>query len=132
LHQQQEIRQNNRKNQGSNTILQSSSPDELKEVRINLITRMNESIDIPFIDEKQEQVYCTIIVDFHLKKYGLAKGTNQPHEELMDVEYEIEGTQIQLEAQRAVNTEKEADFVNKLENLEKRKKELFSVLSLKA
>lgn len=93
---------------------------------------MNESIDIPFIDEKQEQVYCTIIVDFHLGIYGLVKGTKQPHEELMDVEYEIEGTQIQLEAQRAVNTEKEADFVNKLENLEKRKKELFSVLSLKA
>lgn len=110
-------------------MLQTSSPSELREVRKNLILRLNEMIDIPFKSEAEEEQYIENVVDFLLRRYGLEKGTKFPAEELEDIEHELECVEIQIEAQRVVNAEKEEDFKNKQKSLEKRKKELSEILS---
>ena len=56
-------------------MLQTSSPSELREVRKNLILRLNEMIDIPFKSEVEEEQYIENVVDFLLRRYGLEKGT---------------------------------------------------------
>ena len=110
-------------------MLQTSSPSELREVRKNLILRLNEMIDIPFKSEEEEEQYIENVVDFLLRRYGLEKGTKFPAEELEDIEHELECVEIQIEAQRVVNAEKEEDLKNKQKSLEKRKKELSEILS---
>jgi hypothetical protein len=112
-------------------LLQNTSPEELREVRTNLIVRLNGMINIPFKSEEAEAVYFENVVDFLLKRYGLAKGTKTPVEELEDVDHELEYVEIQLEAQRMVNAQKEEDFLETQRTLKKRKEEL-STLVMKA
>lgn len=105
-------------------LLQNTSPEELREVRSNLIVRLNGMINIPFKSEKEEAVYFEKVVDFLLKRYGLAKGTKSPVDEMEDVDHELEAVEIQLEAQRMVNKQKEEAFLEKQRALVKRKAEL--------
>jgi hypothetical protein len=109
-------------------LLQNTSPEELREVRSNLIVRLNGMINIPFKSEEAEAVYFEKVVDFLLKRYGLAKGTKSPVEELEDVDLELEYVEIQLEAQRIVNAQKEEDFLEKQKALVKRKVELSTLV----
>lgn len=59
-------------------LLQNTDPKELREVRTNLIRRVNKAVNVPFVDEKQEQEVLTKIVDFWLDYMGLAEGTLTP------------------------------------------------------
>ena len=110
-------------------MLMTTSPEELRGVRSNLILRLNEMIDIPFKSEAEEEEMIENIVDFLLQYYGLAEGTKTPEEELEDVERELTKIDIQIEAQRMVNEDKEEDFLNKKASLQHRKKTLEGVVS---
>ena len=100
-------------------ILTHSSPEDLREARTHLIDRLNEKIDIPFKTEEEERVYFSSIVDFLLKRYGLAKGTKAPWEELEDVEKELDMVDVELEVQESI-------YHKKLDELEAKKKSLAS------
>ncbi len=107
-------------------ILTRSSPEELQDARNNLIDRLNEKIDIPFKSHEEERVYFAAIVDFLLKRYGLAKGTKMPEEELVDVGKELEMIEVELDVQESIYhkkieelTEKKNSFLAKKEQLEK-------------
>jgi hypothetical protein len=79
-------------------ILETSDPEELREVRNNLITRLNEKIDVPFASEKKEEETLRFIVDFFLNYYGLSEGTKNPDEQIVDTEHKLRATEIELEA----------------------------------
>ena len=105
-------------------VLTHSSPEDLREARAHLIDRLNEKIDIPFKTEKEERVYFSSIVDFLLKRYGLAKGTKAPWEELKDVEKELGMVDVELEVQESIYQKKLEELENKKQSLALRKAEL--------
>jgi hypothetical protein len=91
-------------------MLDNTSPDELREVRNNLITRMNEKIDIPFVSEEKEGESITFIVDFFLSYYGLEEGTKNPDEVIEITERKLEATEIELEALIDISTQQINDL----------------------
>lgn len=105
-------------------MLTKSSPEELQEARLNLIDRMNEKINIPLKSEKEEKVYLTKIVDFLLKRYGLAKGTKSVEEEIVDISKELKVVELELQVQEDIYAEKMEDLNGKKESLSARKAEL--------
>lgn len=105
-------------------MLMNTSPEELREARANLIDRLNEKIDIPFKTEEEERVYFESIVDFLLKRYGLAKGTKMPEEELVDIAKELDIVEVELEVQEAIYEKKVEELTDKKKSLSKRKAEL--------
>mmetsp|Transcript_17971 Transcript_17971/g.22011 ORF Transcript_17971/g.22011 Transcript_17971/m.22011 type:complete len:347 (-) Transcript_17971:81-1121(-) len=109
-------------------VLEASSPDELQDVRLNIIDRLNKQIDIPFKSEEEEGVYFEIMVDFLLDRYGLAKGSKNPADELKDVLHKLEKVEVELEAQRIVDLKKEKEYLTKQNSLLARKKELSDIL----
>jgi hypothetical protein len=105
-------------------MLMNSSPKELQEARLNLIDRMNEKIDIPFKSEEEERVYFVSIVDFLLKRYGVAKGTKMPEEELVDIGKELDIVEVELEVQEAIYERTMEELAAKKNSLSARKAEL--------
>jgi len=105
-------------------MLMNSSPEELQEARLNLIDRMNEKIDIPFKSEEKERVYFVSIVDILLKRYGLAKGTKMPEEELVDIGKELDIVEVELEVQEAIYKRTMEELAAKKNSMYARKAEL--------
>jgi hypothetical protein len=105
-------------------MLMDSSPEELQEARLNLIDRMNEKIDIPFKSEEEERKYFVSIVDFLLKRYGVAKGTKMPEEELVDIGKELDIVEVELEVQEAIYERTMEELAAKKNSLSARKVEL--------
>ncbi len=105
-------------------ILESTSPEELYEVRNNMVDRLAERIDIPFANEEEERKTLRSIVDFFLSFYGLSEGTKTPAEQLTEVEYKLKCTEIELEAFQEVSKEKIKMMKQKRAALEKKRREL--------
>lgn len=110
-------------------ILTNTSPEELREARLNLIDRMNEAIDIPFKSEKEEEEYFTAIVDFLLTRYGLEKGTKLPEEQLEDVEKELNVVAVEFEVSEDIYANSMEELNAKKKSLEARKGELQAMIS---
>mmetsp|Transcript_28870 Transcript_28870/g.62226 ORF Transcript_28870/g.62226 Transcript_28870/m.62226 type:complete len:367 (+) Transcript_28870:69-1169(+) len=110
-------------------ILTNTSPEELREARLNLIDRMNEAIDIPFKSEKEEEEYFTAIVDFLLTRYGLDKGTKLPEEQLVDVEKELDVVAVEYEVSENIYRNSMEELDAKKKSLEARKAELEAMIS---
>ena len=94
-------------------LLQTSSPEELRDVRKNLVARVNKVVDVPWVSEQQEREAIRAIVDFWLNYYGLGEGTQTPEEKKAQLEYQLDCVAVELEAQRIVAQDIEADLLEK-------------------
>jgi hypothetical protein len=105
-------------------LTQHSSPKELQEARLNLVTRLNEMIDIPLMSEVEEEKAFKKIVDKLLERYGLAEGTKMPAEELASIAHELAVLEEELEIQHALFEQKTTELGSKVGKLHDRKKTL--------
>lgn len=105
-------------------MLMNTSPEELREARENLIDRLNEKTDIPFKTEEEERIYFASIVDFLLKRYGIAKDTKFPEEELVDIAKELAIVEVEFDVQEAIFEKKIDELTDKKIALFERKAEL--------
>ncbi len=105
-------------------ILNSTRPEDLKDIRNNLVDRLNEKINLPWVSEEEEKKAFRYIVDFFLSFYGLQEGTKNPDEALDDVKHELKIAQIELEAHRENSYDKEQRLLAKISLLEEKEKTL--------
>ena len=94
-------------------VLQASSPEELRDVRQNIVAHLNKKLDVPWVSEQQEREAIRAIVDFWLNYYGLGEGTQTPEEKKAQLEYQLDCVAVELEAQRIVAQDIEADLLEK-------------------
>lgn len=109
-------------------LIRASSPEELIEVRTNMLDRLNEKINIPFVSEEDERIAYASVVDLFLGYYGLADGTKPKDEQLEDVQRELEMCTIELDSYREHMVGKEKDMVDNLAKLKTREEALLKDL----
>lgn len=105
-------------------MLETSSPEELREVRENMIHRINEKIDVPFVSEDKEEECIRFIIDFWLGYWGLAEGTKKPDEVLIDTEHKLRETEIELQYLLDITKEQISDLENRRDSLRKKYTEM--------
>lgn len=82
--------------------LETSTPEELRDVKENLIARLNKKINFPFTSEEQEEEVIRFIVDFWLNYYGLSIGTKTTFQQLIQTEKKLRALDIELEALKEI------------------------------
>ena len=98
-------------------VLQASSPEELRDVRQNIVAHLNKKLDVPWVSEQQERETILDIVDFWFNYYGLGEGIKTPAEKKAQLEYQLDCVEVELKAQRIVADDIEADLLAKQKKL---------------
>ena len=109
-------------------VLDSTSPEELKFIRNNLVKRLNEKIDIPGTSEEDEKMVFRFLVDCFLSFYGLEEGTKNEDEMLEDVRHKLKIAEIELEVHQETSFDREQKMKLTIEELKQREKDLLKEL----
>lgn len=105
-------------------ILDTTSPDELKEIRNTLVKRLGERIDLPWSSKESEEKAIRHVVDSFLAFYGLQDGTKNADELLDETKHELKICAIKLEAHQENSYDTEQKMLAQIAKLKQKEKQL--------
>jgi len=100
--------------------LDSTSPEEIREIRTNLIDRLAEKIQVPLMSEEQEKKVVQTIVDGFLSYWGLEKGAKTLKEQMGDTQHRLRQVDIELEALRKTSQSRIQDLMENQQRLKEK------------